>query len=268
MLKLLLNFHRAKQHPVEVVFMAIFYSSLSILLGSWIFEGSQSLAIVFLTVFSCLYVVQAALRFEERKEKNYNSEGWVMRNHKGVVILITALFIGFMISFTLWAYLLPPESSGEVFKLQKSSVERIQALTGNAVFPEALSVILANNIRIIFISLVFAFFYGAGAVYILAWNASVMGFVMGSIARDAASVFAIPLVLFKYSLHGIPEMIAYIVAAVAGGILYFSFIRGDLLRKDRVKRTLIDVGLLVLASIALLIIAAFVEVYISAFLSQ
>jgi uncharacterized membrane protein SpoIIM required for sporulation len=266
MFDLLFNFRKAKRHPLELVFVAVFYSSLSILLGSWIFRGVESIAIVFLTLISCLYIIQGAERFEERKEKNSNSERWVLRKHRGIVVMVLSLFVGFMVSFTLWAYLLPQSELLGVFGLQKESVEQIHSLTGRAVFPDFVSVILNNNVRIVFVSLVFALFYGAGAVYILVWNASIMGFVMGSIARAESSIFAIPLVLFKYSLHGIPEMAAYVVAAVAGGILYFSLLNGDLLRRNRVKRILLDVLLLIGISIVLLFFAALIEVYISAWL--
>lgn len=265
MLDLLFNFKKAERHPVEMIIIAIFYSSLSILLGSWVFEG-ESLAVVFLTVLSCLYLVQNAVSFEERKEKNFNSEKWVMKKHKGIVVLVTSLFIGFLISFTLWSYLLPQETGSQVFNLQKDAVDRIRAITGNAVFPDALSIILGNNLRIILISLVFAIFYGAGAIYILVWNASVMGFVIGSVAKESAGVISIPLAMIKYSLHGIPEMIAYIIAAIAGGILYVSFIKGDLVKTERVKRLAIDTGLLIAISAGILVISAFIEVYISTLL--
>ena len=51
--------------------------------------------------------------------------------------------------------------------------------------------------------------------------------------------------------------------AVAGGILYFALIKGDLTRKDRLKRIVIDVVALLLIAVALLIISAFIEVYVS-----
>jgi len=220
----------------------------------------------FLTVLSCLYVVQGAIRIEEKKEENFTSEKWILKEHKGVVVLIISLFIGFMISFTLWSYFLPNEVSLEIFTLQKTSVEQIRSITGNAVFPSSFSIILFNNLKIILISLLFALFYGAGAIYILVWNASVMGYVMGSIAKESASALMIPLIMFKYSLHGIPEMLAYILAAIAGGILYFAFLRGDLLRKDRVKRIIIDVGALLCISVVLLVVSALIEIYISVLL--
>jgi len=266
MLNILFNPLKAERHPLELFLVGIFYSSLSVILGVWIFNKSASLAIVFLTVISCLYIVQGAIRIEEKKEKNYLSERWILNEHKRVMFMILSLFLGFTVSFMLWSFFLPPEITETVFSLQKVSVEQIKAITGNTIFEGPVIKIFLNNINIVFISLVFALFYGAGAVYILTWNASVMGYVMGTLARETVGLTAIPLVMTKYFLHGIPEMIAYILAAISGGILYFAFIKGDLTKKDRVKRILMDVFVLVLLSIFLLFISVLIEVYISTLL--
>lgn len=264
MLDLLFNPQRAERHPLEIMFIGIFYSSLSILLGLWIFKEQSSLAIVFLTVLSCLYVVQGAFKMEEKKEKNWNSEKWTLKEHKKLIIMILFLFIGFTISFSLWSLFLSPQISANIFSMQGNSIEHIKMITGNATSNSGSFVqILTNNINIILISLVFALFYGAGVIYILVWNASIMGLVIGSVARESIGLLALPIAFAKYFIHGIPEMLAYILAAIAGGIVYFAFIRGDLTKKDRIKRIVIDVITLLGISILLLIGSAILEVFVS-----
>ena len=264
MLDLLFNPQKAQRHPFEIMIIGIFYSSLSIFFGLWIFSHSTSLAIVFLTVISCLYVVQGAIKMEEKKQKNWNSEKWLLNQHKGIALLIISLFVGFTISFAIWTFFLPVEMSEIVFELQNISVQHIKLITGNATNITAPIVqIFTNNLNVVLISLVFALFYGAGAIYIIVWNASVMGFVIGSIARKSLGLIAMPIAFTKYFIHGIPEMLAYIVAAIAGGTIYFAFIRGDLTDKDRIKRIVIDTVVLFIISIVLLIISAVLEVYVS-----
>ncbi len=264
MLDLLFNPAKAERHPFEIFLIAVFYSSLSIVLGLWIFKEQTSLAIIFLTTLSCLYVVQGAIKMEEKKEKNWQSEKWLLKEHRPIATLILMLFIGFTVSSALWAFFLPPETSSTVFALQGSSVEQIKLITGKAVDSGAtLTNILNNNIKLILISLIFAVFYGAGAIYIIAWNASVMGFVIGSVAKETFGLIALPIAFAKYFLHGIPEMLAYILTSLAGGILYFAFIKGDLTNKDKIKRIILDVSSLILISILLLLFSAILEVYIS-----
>lgn len=264
MLDLLFNPARAERHPFEIFIIAAFYASLSIVLGLWIFKDSTSLAIIFLTTLSCLYVVQGAIKMEEKKEKNWNDEKWLLKEHKSVAILILALFLGFTVSFALWSFFLPLETSQTIFQMQGSSVDQIKLITGKAVDTTAtLTTIFNNNIKIVLIALIFALFYGAGAIYIVAWNASVMGFVIGEVSRQTFGLVALPIAFAKYFLHGIPEMLAYILASIAGGILYFAFIKGDLTNKDKIKRIILDTSSLILISILLLLFSAILEVYVS-----
>ena len=254
MLDLLFNPQKAERHPFEIIFIGIFYSSLSVFLGLWIFKDHASLAIIFLTTLSCLYVVQGAIKMEEKKENNWNSEKWLLKQHKPIVILILSLFIGFTISSALWAFFLPAETSATVFELQSASIQQIKLITGNAVSPASSIVqIFTNNLNIVLISLVFALFFGAG----------VMGFVIGTISRETFGLVALPVAFAKYFLHGIPEILAYILASIAGGILYFAFIKGDLTNKNKIKRIAIDIISLLAISVFLLIISAILEVYVS-----
>lgn len=264
MLDLLFNSGKAKHHPIEIFIIAVFYSSLSVLLGSYFFKESTSLAIIFLTTLSCVYMVQGAIKSEEKKEKNWETESWTLKQHKSIAILILMMFLGFTFSFSLWSFFLPQDTSQTVFSLQGSSIENIKLLTGKATdISSSFKIIFTNNIKIILVSLLFAIFYGAGAIYIIAWNASVMGFVIGQVSKETFGLSALPIAFVKYLLHGIPEMLSYILAAIAGGILYFAFIKGDLTNKEKVKRIILDVLFLILISILLLLFAVILEVYVS-----
>jgi len=265
MLNILFNPKRAERHPLEMGLIGFFYASLSILLSVWIFPDYSSLVMVFLTVLSCLYVVQGILRIEESKEKDYNSEEWLLGEHYKVLTFLLFLFIGFVFAFAFWTLILPPDTVATLFTMQQSVVEGIREMvaTGDATSGEAFSLILFNNFKVLFISLVFAFFYGAGAIFILAWNASVMGFVVGDLARQTLGFVALPIAFTKYFLHGIPEMLAYLTISLAGGVIYIAAWRGDFLKQGRLRRLVLDSVILVALSAILLVVAAVIEVYVS-----
>ena len=61
-------------------------------------------------------------------------------------------------------------------------------------------------------------------------------------------------------------MLAYLTAALAGGIIYMAICRGDLMNPKRNKRIIIDTVALFLMSIFLLIVAALIEVYVSPYI--
>ena len=127
-----------------------------------------------------------------------------------------------------------------------------------------------------FFSFIFAFFYGAGAVFILAWNAAVVGTAIGSFARGAiASVAnelglvgvggylsAYSLGLMRYLTHGWLEILAYFTAALAGGIISLAIMRHGV-GSPGFRRTLVDTLDLAAISIMMLVAAAGIEVYIT-----
>ncbi|MDP2925171.1 MAG: hypothetical protein Q8N99_06730, partial [Nanoarchaeota archaeon] len=78
MFNILFNPKKAERHPLEMMLIAIFYSSISILLSIWIFPEHSSLIMVFFTVLSCVYIVQKAIKIEEDKERSYKSELWIL----------------------------------------------------------------------------------------------------------------------------------------------------------------------------------------------
>jgi stage II sporulation protein M len=268
MFNILFNPKKAERHPLEMMIIGIIYSSISILLASIIFLDYATLVMVFFTVLSCFYVIQSAIKLEEKKAKDYKSERWVLSEHFKLINLFLFLFLGFVISFCFWTIVLPQEKVDILFSLQHSVVEGIKTMssTGNTYLNESFLIIFENNIKVLIISLLFAFFYGAGAIFVLVWNASVMGYVIGNIAKNILGIKALPLVLTKYFLHGIPEMLSYIVIVLCGGIIYTAISRGDFFKEGRAKRLIIDILALISLSLILLLLAALIEVYISPYI--
>ena len=86
--------------------------------------------------------------------------------------------------------------------------------------------IFFNNLKVLFFCLSFAFLYGAGAIFILTWNASVIATAMGGLIKNElaqtaslvgfgslASYFSVAAFgFFRYMTHGLFEIIAYFVA--------------------------------------------------------
>jgi len=103
--------------------------------------------------------------------------------------------------------------------------------------------------------------FGAGAIFILAWNASVISAAIGIFTKGQIS--GIPLGLGRYMfIHGLPEIAAYFIAALAGGILSTAFIKHD--TKSEKFWTIIQDSLnLVIIAIAILFLAALMEVFIT-----
>jgi uncharacterized membrane protein SpoIIM required for sporulation len=261
----LLSPKKARRHPLEIIFVGFFYATISLFLSFWIFPDYASLLMVFLTAISCIYIIQGILIVEENEEENTKSEQSMLTEHFKTLWFFLLLFLGFLFAFVFWTIVLPNTTGEIIFNLQAKSIMDIQSITGSAVSSENFSTILFNNFRVLFLSLLFALFYGAGAIFILAWNASIMGFVIGNLARNTLGLTALPLAFMKYFVHGIPEMLAYLAAALAGGILFTAVLRGDF-KKDKLRRIITDTAIVTGISVLLLVIAALLEVYVSPYI--
>lgn len=258
----LFNPKKAKRHPLEMFFVGFFYTSLSALLSIWIFPEYASITSIFLTVLSSLYIVQGAIINEQKKESIYISEKKILKRHSKIILLLLYLFLGFLLAFFFWKMVLPENHADILYKMQESELDSIKSITGNATSISNFKIIIANNLRVLFISILFAIFYGAGVLFILAWNASIMGFVIAALIKDKFGFEALPLIFTKYYIHGIPEMISYFIGALAGGIIFVTIAKGDF-KKEKVKRIALDTAILLVISLAILIIAALIESYIS-----
>jgi len=72
----------------------------------------------------------------------------------------------------------------------------------------------------------------------------------------------LPLGIARYMIHGIPEIAAYFIAALAGGIISVAIIRKDL-RGERTWKILQDSLILIIIALIILVIGALIEVYIT-----
>lgn len=278
-LELLINPKKAERSPWELFFIGIVYASVGIILSLWIFEDNVGLVMVFLTVLACAHLIQGTFRLEEKKDTKLKKEVSRLREHVKALSFMMFLFFGFTVAFSLWYIFTPQQLNERIFGIQVSTIESINAaqVTGNAMSESLMfEKIFVNNAKVLFFSFIFAFFYGAGAIFILAWNAAVVGTAIGNFVRTGLSTLAADLGLvsvgsylsiyslglLRYMTHGWLEILAYFTAALAGGIISIAVLKHDF-GGEEFKRTLIDSADLAIISVIMLVMAAGIEVYVT-----
>ena len=276
-LESLVNPFRAEKDPWQMFFVGLLYSSVAIVLTLLIFERDRSLAFVFLTVLASVPIMYNTIKMEEKKDTLIESEIKLLKEHGRAIYFFIFLFLGFLISFLLWYVLLPLETSQNLFLSQQQTIQSINRLvSGDYLSSGTFFIILSNNIRVLFFCILFAFFFGAGAIFILTWNASVIAAAMGNFFRIQLSNLAsgagfnslahyfqaTSLSLLRYMLHAIPEIAAYFIAGLAGGIISVAVIRHDF-RSHNFQKIVLDSSTLIMISLVLLIFAALIETYIT-----
>jgi len=259
---------KAERKPWELFFLGALYASIGMILALWIFRTEASMIMVLLTVVACLPLVYRTFKREEKKDILINEERTLLREHGKALKFLMYLFFGFIVAYAVWFVFLPENLASTLFRVQTTTINQINSrIIGNTINDNVLFQIFFNNLRVLFFAILFAFFYGAGAIFILTWNASVIGVAIGVFAKDKIAkvggyFFSIPLAIGRYMTHGIFEILAYFVGGLAGGIISVAIINHDI-NSDKFKVIMRDSLDLVLLSIILLVIAALVEVFIT-----
>jgi uncharacterized membrane protein SpoIIM required for sporulation len=259
---------------------------MGIFLSLWVFEEQATIVMVLLTVMACVPLMYNTLKYEEDKDLTIESKKSLFKEHSRVLMAFMFLFLGFVAAFSL-AYLILPadvvEGSSGLFSSQTKTINEINSkATGNEIvsgeaYSEGLLLrIFSNNVKVMLFCVFFSFFYGAGAIFILTWNATVISAAIGNFVRTNMSVYAAKagmagagnyfhvyaLSLLRYFFHGLPEILSYFIGGLAGGLISVAVVKHDFDTKSFGK-ILKDSLNLIFLGLIVLFIAALLEVYVT-----
>ncbi len=280
MFEMLINPVKAERKPWEMFFVGVFYSSISILLVEWIFKNdavlvqSAGVLVVAFTVMFSIPFMFYMFKLEEGKSAQEDKGVFqLLKDHRLAVWAFLWLFAGFVIGFSFWYIILPTTDAAsqqiETFcainnpgnkECANNILAKDSVTTVFATNKERLFLIFANNIYVLIFTLVFSLLFGAGVVFILAWNASVIAAAIAIFTRSDLNL--LPVAILRYFVHGIPEIGSYFVAALAGGIISFAVIKRDI-GTERFWRVLQDALNLIILAAILLFLSALVEVFVT-----
>ena len=286
MLESLINPKRAEKGPWKMFFIGLLYASLSVILVHFLFkndnvfaEFSGLLVVLFCVMFSLPFMYYS-IKNEEIEDEEIEGLRGVLKVHSDAILAFLWLFFGFIVAFSFWYIILQDSnllniqietycsinSPGDV-----SGCVSSYAFTGKSVSSGGLSngmkflSIVGNNFGVMIFTLLFSLIFGAGAIFILAWNASVISAAIGIFTEY--HLHEIPLGILRYMIHGFPEIAAYFITALAGGIFGFGVARhkiGD----RKFLRVLGNVLILITIALIVLVIAALMEVYLTPLLFE
>jgi uncharacterized membrane protein SpoIIM required for sporulation len=271
---------KAEQKPGRLFLLGIIFCTISIFLSLWIFKNQASLIMVFLTTSAAIPLIYNTIIMEEEKDIEGMEEKWLLKEHTKALKAFIFLFLGATVAFSFWYVVFSSHTANLAFQTQTDTINFINGgVTGHIALNTSipfLSKIFFNNMKVLIFCLLFAFVFGSGAIFILIWNASVIGAAIGNFVRSqltaVASLFGmdkiahyfqiISLGLLRYSIHGVPEILAYFVAGLAGGIISIAIIRHDFGTK-KFESILLDSADLILISVGVLFLAALLEVFVT-----
>ncbi len=274
-----------RHHPVFMFFVALLASGLGIATAYALFPGQSSpLAIAFCTI-GLVHLILQLTRHEENAEIRHPGNPLSFGLRHGRVIKVFAwMFIGLLVAYGIWYALLPADIRARVFSEQEKTLSGIdslrESLTGQfSGSPSTcgrsqacwFEVILLNNAGVLLAAVLLSFVWGAGAVFLIGWNASVLGVILG---RDILALlhaysnfgFFNFVPAFVHAIanasgllpHGIFEATGYFMGSLAGGIISAG-ISSRIFRTRAFMRIALDALVLIGIALGILAIGAFVE---------
>lgn len=283
MLEMLVNPQKAEKRPWEMFFVGAFYATVSLLLVKWIFTSDPVLSkytgilvVTFCVMFSIPFVYYT-LKLEEEKDLQMKA-GFkrLLIEHNKALTAFMFLFLGFVVAFSFWYVVFPTGNTNFRAQIEtycminkpthfnecvtEYGVKQVSKTTAFLTAKDKIVNIFANNIYVLIFTLVFSLIFGAGAIFILAWNASVISAAVGIFSKSNLS--NLPLGIARYMIHGIPEIGAYFIGALAGGIVSIAVIKHDV-HSEKFWTILQDSLNLVIIAVVVLFLAALIEVFIT-----
>ncbi|RMF55135.1 stage II sporulation protein M [Candidatus Woesearchaeota archaeon] len=205
--------------------LGLTYSVIGIGLAVFIFPQSPGIASLAFTSLLLLPSLYRLITIDEIKESSEQRFSWqkLWQDNKNFIKIFLFLMLGIEIAFTLFAIIFPDAALVHIFGEQTAIYK---GYTGGIYFTlDLFKHIFLNNIKVLGLCFLLSLMVGDGAIFFLIWNASVWGTVFGTLARSAAAnIGGHPLlyylVIFITVLpHGLLEVLAYILAAIAGGVI-------------------------------------------------
>jgi uncharacterized membrane protein SpoIIM required for sporulation len=264
-----------EHRPYIAFIFGVLYTFIGYFVALIFFKDYVSIAMLFLSTLLLVPSLVKLLEIEELKESIYGIRHF-FTEHKDIVEAYVFLFIGVFVGYLMLGFIISPADYSSVFQSQRDFLIKQQGLSGDLIsnfmetpFKPSMNEVLGlltNNLLVCIILFVLSFFYGAGAIFLIVFNASVFAsfvtFVIEYMSQKASTAFAI---IGVFSIHMIPEVTGFLLAAIAGGVVSKALMRERIGGKG-FRNVMQDAIVLLLASCVMIIIAAFLEVFVTTYL--
>jgi uncharacterized membrane protein SpoIIM required for sporulation len=232
-------------YPVFIFFLTLFICAVSIFFAELLFPAHASvLSIAFITI-GLVPLVYNILSEETGDEFNYKYSGYTtfFARHSNLIIIYVWIFVGIIVAFAFYYSFLPATMRTTLFEEQirsfcaisgsssckngvpfsisgRSLAIGLNACSGVSGSVESCALfIFENNAGVLLFTIILSLLYGVGAIFIIAWNASILGvffgetIIMGDVTRWLSMLQSMLIG------HGPPELMGYVFGALAGGVL-------------------------------------------------
>ncbi len=280
----------SRKNPWIIAVLGFVFVTIGILASDFLGIEKSIMAITLTSIPAVPFLWRLFDFEEEETEQNIVLGSRTIARHLPIILVMSMFFIGLIGGFVFWNLALSTEQSNQIFEVQLNELRNIGAVSARAIsinepseaanFNEPLSgravafnddrftstfeMLFFHNLGVLLIIILFSLLYGAGAVLVFVWNASIIGTFIATYAKNAAAGAAVSLLssvgISALSLvpHGSFELLAYLIAALGGGILSSAITR-EAHKTNSFMLVMHDCLKLTAVAIILLAIGAFIE---------
>ena len=244
-------------------FLGFIYSIIGLISAKLIFPSNVGLMSIAFTSILLIPSLAMLLKLEENVEirEKKLSIRQLFKDHKDIFKVYIFMFLGIFLAYSLTTLLFPELTIQKLFATQLKTA----GIHGFATTQNLLFGIIINNLIVFIVCFILSLIYGAGSILFLTWNASVWGVVFAFFVKQISFITGEnPIIEFGTSIlpflpHMITEAIAYISAAIVGGVVSKAVLREKLFSK-KFHHIMTDALIFLLIGFILVIIAGIIEV--------
>jgi uncharacterized membrane protein SpoIIM required for sporulation len=262
-LESILSAPSAYNHPYRIVGLSILYVCTAVALNV-VIPSLQGAAIVFAMV-PFIPMFWKMVQHDEQND-NHGLNALPVNSlayHGHIVNALVYMFLGATIAYSVCFVVLPPVYSSSLFSSQVQEIGLINPSavaspgTGDFANSGLAWQLFSHNLVVLGAMFLLCLVYGVGAIYLLLWNASILGVFLGTIYQRQG-LAGMALGVLGITPHGFLEIGAYIIATLAGMILAAALANHHH-KHPNFKYIAADVALLTVVALLMLALGAILE---------
>lgn len=266
MLEHLLRINKIGKRHYFALLLGFAYALIGAVTAFFLFRDFMSLAMLFLTTLLLVPTLMAYLGKEERIERKVGLRHF-FRNHKDILETYLFIFHGVFLGYLLIGFF----ALGVSYDVNEYQFDFLRS---RGIVPEGVSVVpestlaqvggvLARNLTVDLVAFILSIAYGAGAIFLIVYNASIFSSFIVLLIRYLSTTTAHATAIFSTMLiHLVPEISGFLLAAIAGGVISKALTR-ERFGSDKFRNVVKDATVLFLISVVLIVLAAFLEIYVT-----
>jgi len=250
------------------IFLGFVYTLIAGVTSYIFFRDNISISMFFLITLLLIPSLANIIADQERRESKEGFKKFI-RNHKDVFEVYLFLSIGIVAGYGLVILLLGTMGFDINLVLSEQVKQFGSALTGEMVQEFDVNKlnhffgIFTSNLGVAILFFVLSFFYGAGAIFLIVWNASIFStFLVLSLQNIGKGVNHAIGLIGAFSIYFIPEVAGFLLAGIAGGVISKAVIV-ESWGSNKFRNVLRDASILLAISFVFLLVAGILESFVA-----